>query len=159
MDLRPELLPLPVAPQRLQEISREIEKISHLLDNHEPAEAAIAAFNEMTGHDYDAYKFAHYWRSCGLEDFAKEAARPAHPRVPDITRDELVEIVRRLQTADPETDYYLRLLAANVACPDVSGLIYWPPAELRDASAEQIVDAALSHRPIALDAGHSENAG
>jgi hypothetical protein len=73
-----------------------------------------------------------------------------HPRVPGITRDELAEIVRRLQAADPETDYYLRLLEANVAHPGVSDLIYHPPAELRQASAEQIVDTALSYRPIAL---------
>jgi hypothetical protein len=150
MDLRPELLPPPVGSQPLAEISREIEKISGLLCCGEPAEAAIAAFNEMTGHDYDAADFAEYhgWRR--LEDFAKEAARPVHPRVPGITRDELAEIVRRLQAADPETDYYLRLLEANVAHPGVSDLIYHPPAELRQASAEQIVDTALSYRPIAL---------
>ena len=29
-------------------------------------------------------------------------------------------------------------------------LIFYPPADLKDASPEQIADAALSHRPIAL---------
>jgi hypothetical protein len=150
MNLRPELLPPPVDPQRIAEISREIERISGLPYRSEPAEAAIAAFNEMTGHDYDASAFAEYYASRDLEDFAQEAARPAHPRVNDITRDELVEIVRRIQAADPETNYYLRLLDANVARPDVGGLIFYPPAELRNASAEQIVDTALAYRPIAL---------
>ncbi|MEU6039613.1 hypothetical protein ABZ801_29835 [Actinomadura sp. NPDC047616] len=159
MDLRPELLPPSVAPQRLAEISREIGRIRGLLDDREPTEAAIAAFNEMTGHDYTADDFAHYWRSRNLEEFAREAARPAPARVPDISRDELAEIVRRILAADPETDYYLRLFEANVPHPAASDLIYWPPAELGDASAEQIVDAALSHRPIALGPGGSQSVG
>jgi hypothetical protein len=148
MDLRPELLPPPVDPQRLAELSHEIERISGL--RGEPAGAAIAAFKEMTGHDYDFSDFAEYYGWRDVEDFAKEAARPVRPRVPDITRDELVEIVRRLQAADPETDYYLRLLQANVADPHVSDLLYHPPAGLGQACAEQIIDTALSYRPIAL---------
>jgi Colicin immunity protein / pyocin immunity protein len=41
-------------------------------------------------------------------------------------------------------------LEANVSHPQVSDLIFYPPAELRDASAEQIVDEVLEYRPIAL---------
>ncbi|MBC6461151.1 hypothetical protein, partial [Actinomadura sp. HBU206391] len=128
MELRPELLPPPVSPRRLAEVSHEIERISRLLDDREAAEAAIAAFNETTGHAYDASAFADYWRARSLEDFATEASRPAYPRVPDITRDELVEIVRRIQAADPDMGYFLLLLEVNVTYPAVSDLIYWPPA-------------------------------
>jgi hypothetical protein len=49
-----------------------------------------------------------------------------------------------------EDAYYLRLLEANVAHPRVSDLIYHPPAGMGEASAEQIIDTALSYRPIAL---------
>lgn len=104
----------------------------------------------MTGHDYTAYTFTEYWRSRDLEDLAREAARPAHPRVADITRDELVEIVRRILAVDPEIDYYLRLLEANVLHPAVTDLIFHPPDGLQDASAEELVDKALTYRPIAL---------
>jgi hypothetical protein len=159
MDLRPELLPPPVTPQRLAELSDQIERISSLIGDPEAADAAIAAFNDVTGHGYGAEDFAEYWASRSLEDFAREAARPARPRVPDITRDELAEIVRRLQAGDAETDYYLLLLEANMPHPRVSDLIYWPPTELSDASAERIVDVALSHRPIALGPAPSEPAG
>jgi hypothetical protein len=146
MELRPELSPPPVGRSRLEELSREIERISGLLYAGEPAGEAIAAFNAETGHAYDASDFAEYhgWRS--LDDFAVEAARPAYPKVPDVTRDELVEIVRRLLAADPETDFYLLLLRANVAHPGASDLIY----QAGPGDAEQIVDALLSHRPIAL---------
>ncbi|MER7585032.1 hypothetical protein [Kitasatospora sp. NPDC097691] len=151
MDLRLELLPPPVSRERLDELCREIERISDLVVlRSEDADEAIEAFNAMTGHDYGALDFAEYDASRDLENFAREAARPAHPRVPDITRDELVEVVRRLSAAFPESDYYLRLLSANVSHPRVSDLLFHPPAELQEASAEQIVEEALKYRPISL---------
>jgi hypothetical protein len=151
VDLRPELLPPHVSRQRLDELSCEIDRIADLVTgSSEDAGEAIRAFNDMTGHDYGAHDFAHYGGSRSVEDFAREAARPARPRVADITRDELVEIVRRVLTASPESDYYLLLLEANVLHPGISGLISYPPEGLRDASAEGIVDEALRYRPIAL---------
>ncbi|MGW6718095.1 hypothetical protein [Streptomyces sp. NPDC054995] len=151
MDLRPELLPPPVSWQRLGEMCAEVDRIADLLAAHpEAAGEAITAFNAMTGHDYVALDFAEYDGSRSLEEFAREAARPARPVVAGITRDELVEIVRRLLTASPESDYYLRLLEANVSHLRVSGLVFHPSGNLQGASAEQIVDEALKYRPIAL---------
>lgn len=150
MDLRPELLPPTVNEQQLRTVSREIERISDLIQHGGPADEAIMIFNQSTGHNYGLHDFAEYWGSRDLADFALEAARPAHPRVSGITRDELIEIVNRILTADPETDYYLLLLGTNLPHPNIPGLIYYPPAELQGASAEQIVDAVLSYRPIAL---------
>ncbi|MFB7326424.1 hypothetical protein [Streptomyces sp. NPDC056190] len=151
VDLRPELMPPPVSRQRLDELCGEIERIADLvLTRAEAADEAITAFNAMTGHDYVTLDFAEYDAGRSLEEFAVEAARPARPRVADITREELAEIVRRLLTDSSESDYYLRLLEANVLHPRVSDLIFHPPAELQDASAERIVDEALRYRPIAL---------
>ncbi|WP_093703145.1 bacteriocin immunity protein [Streptomyces sp. 2131.1] len=150
MDLRPEL-PQPVSQQRLGELCTEVERIAELLVAcPEAVDNAITAFNVMTGHDYLALDFAEYDASRSLEEFAREAARPARPVVADITRDELVEIVHRLLTASAESDYYLRLLEANVSHPQVSDLVFYPSDGLQDASAEQIVDQALQYRPIAL---------
>jgi hypothetical protein len=151
VDLRPELLPPPVSQQRLDELCAEVEQIAELLvARPEAAGEAIEAFNAMTGHDYVALDFAEYYGSRSLEEFAKEAARPARPVVADINRDELVEIVRRLLTASAESGYYLRLLEANVSHPRVSDLVFHRLDNLRAASAEQIVDEALKYRPIAL---------
>ncbi|WP_246040748.1 hypothetical protein [Streptomyces cadmiisoli] len=151
MDLRPELLPSPVSRQRLDELSCEIHRIADLVTaSSEDADEAIQAFNEATGHDYEAFDFAHYSGSRSVEDFAAEAARPARPQVADITRDELVEIVSRVLAASPESDYYLRLLEANVLHPEVSSLILHPPEGLEGACAEQIVDEALRYRPLAF---------
>ncbi|WOX16919.1 hypothetical protein [Streptomyces sp. N50] len=76
--------------------------------------------------------------------------------MPDATREELAEVVRRILAGDTDAEYYLRLFTANVAHPAASDLIFHPPCELADAdadadaSAERIVDAALAYRPIAL---------
>ncbi|MFJ3205890.1 hypothetical protein [Streptomyces sp. NPDC086989] len=151
MDLRPELLPPLVSRQRLDELCAEVERIADLLETRrEAAGEAITTFNAMTGHDCGALDFGEYGGNRSLEKFAQEAARPARPVVADITRDELVEIVRRLLLAYPESDHYARLLEANVSHPRVSGLVFHPSNNLRGASAEQIVDEALKYRPIAL---------
>ncbi|MFF4055044.1 hypothetical protein ACFYZ8_08420 [Streptomyces sp. NPDC001668] len=152
MDLRPELLPPVVPESRLRELRREIERIEELLEGGERAraETAITAFNEATGQAYGAYDFLGYAASRSAEEFALEAARPRHPRVPDITPDELAEIVRRSLANGPDQDHYLLLFETNVAYPGASDLIHNPPAHLADASAEQIVDAALAYRPVTL---------
>lgn len=143
MDLRPELLPPPVNRQRLDELCAEVERIADLLEaRRHAADEAITAFNAMTGHDYKALDFAEYEGSRSLEEFAREAARPARPAVADTTREELVEIVRRLLLANSESHYYLRILEANVPHPRVSDLVFHPSDNVRGVSAEQIVDEA-----------------
>ncbi|MEV6931197.1 hypothetical protein AB0M46_42830 [Dactylosporangium sp. NPDC051485] len=82
MELRPELCPPAVGPQRIAALCAAIDTIEGLLERGEPAAAAIAAFNAETGHDYTTDDFLAYWTSRGLEDFALEAARPAWPRPP-----------------------------------------------------------------------------
>ncbi|MFI7317699.1 hypothetical protein [Streptomyces venezuelae] len=157
MDLRPELQPPPVPPERLDALCREIRRIAELVSDgagKAEADAAVAAFNEATGHRYDPLDFAEYDTCRDLEEFAREAARPAWPRVPDVTRDELVEIVRRVvaDPASPDRDYYELLLDTNVVHPHASDLISHPPAGLEDgvATPEDVVDALLSYRPISL---------
>ncbi|GGM41069.1 hypothetical protein ACFFX1_18245 [Dactylosporangium sucinum] len=152
MELRAELCPPAVTPERVDALCAAIEAVEELLDRGDTgaAEAAIAAFNAGTGHDYTAYHFRTYAGSRDVEDFALEAARPARPKVAGVTRDELAEVVRRVRAGGPDTDYYVLLLTTNVLYPGVVDLIFHPPAELADASAAEIVDVALRYRPIAL---------
>ncbi|MEV1170894.1 hypothetical protein [Nonomuraea sp. NPDC049784] len=149
MELRPELLS-PVSQERQEQLGSEIDRIAELIETGRLMEAreAVAAFNMQTGHSYEPFDFAAYWESQDLVELARDAARPERPKVSDITREELAEIVRRIMEVDP--DYYLRLLEANVLHPRVSNLIFWPLEELQDATAEEIVEAALGYRPIAL---------
>ncbi|MFC6022089.1 hypothetical protein ACFP2T_38745 [Plantactinospora solaniradicis] len=150
MTLRPELCPPMVGSHRIASLCTTIETIAGLLERGESADGAITAFNAETGHDYAADYFLTYWKSCSVEDFALEAARPARPKVANVTRDELIEIVGRIQAVDDDIDYYVLLLETNVAHPRVTELIFWPPPELVNASPETIVDAALAYQPISL---------
>ncbi|MGI5166934.1 hypothetical protein ACQEU3_21535 [Spirillospora sp. CA-253888] len=148
---RLELLPPPVPAERIAELVAEIERVADLLRGGGPAAAeAVAAFNEATAGDYGPLDFTEYHGHRDLADFAREAARPSRPRVPDVTPAELAELVRRIMAADPETGYYLTLLETNVPHPRVSDLVFHPPDDLADASPEENVEAALAHRPIAL---------
>ncbi|GAA4839845.1 hypothetical protein GCM10023235_14090 [Kitasatospora terrestris] len=144
-------MPPLVSRARLDEVCGDILRIADLVRLRDAgADQEIRAFNARTGHDCSALDFVEYEGSRDLAAFALEVARPAWPRVADISTDELVEIVRRILDGDPETDYYLRLLGANVVHPRGGGLIFHPPAGLRGASAELIVAEALGYRPFAL---------
>ncbi len=70
--------------------------------------------------------------------------------LPLVDVDELVEIVRRIQTADgteAEIDALMKKLERSVPHPEVSGLIFYPEREM---TAEEIVAEALSYKPILL---------
>ena len=66
-------------------------------------------------------------------------------------KEQLIEIVKRLQTADfasvEEGRELLQILKRNVIHPAVSNLIFWNIPEL---SAEEIVEKALSYKTIPL---------
>jgi len=125
VDLRPDLLPPVVDQWRIDELGAEITRIVGLVHQGRQPEAdvAMAEFNAAAGRDYGVGDFLEYDGTRSLEDFAREAAQPAWPSVPDVTRSELIEIVCRIQAADPDCDYYLLLLRANTPHPRVSDLI------------------------------------
>ncbi|MEU6162393.1 hypothetical protein [Streptomyces sp. NPDC047130] len=151
MDLRAELMPPSVSEERLDELCREIVRIADLvLRGAEGAEREIEAFNARTGHGYVALDFAGYGGRREPAEFALEAGRPAWPQVEGITVDELVEVVSRVLAGDPESDYYLLLLRANVSHPRVGDPVFGPSAGLRGGSARQIVGELLGYQPIAL---------
>ncbi|MFJ2399573.1 e9imm peptide [Streptomyces sp. NPDC087843] len=72
----------------------------------------------------------------------------------EMSRAEAVALVQRIMQADyapdDEVDGWLDRLDRFLACPSghVSGLIFWPPE--RELSADEVVDQALSYRPITL---------
>ncbi|MBO0854973.1 MAG: hypothetical protein J2P18_14565 [Nocardia sp.] len=144
MDLRPELLPPPVEEHILDEFCREIARIESLIWHGEPVAETVAAFNERTGRRYHWTAFAEYDEIRDLEDFALEAARPPHPRVPDLTRDELAEIIARMRSANlpaADLDYYLRLVDNSVPHPAITDLI-----RETDAEPGEIADAAIGYK-------------
>jgi Colicin immunity protein / pyocin immunity protein len=77
-----------------------------------------------------------------------------------LSRAELIDLVRRIMNAEGETeeeaDAMVRLFEANVPRPGAADLIFWPEHALgdqyagRELTPEEVVDIALSYRPIAL---------
>ncbi|MFD0367740.1 e9imm peptide [Streptomyces sp. NPDC127114] len=68
-----------------------------------------------------------------------------------MSREEAISLVQRLMTAEgiseAEQDEMLEALENGLVCPHISDYIFWNPTEL---TAEQVVDKALTYRPIAL---------
>lgn len=162
MDLRPELVPVPIDDARRGAVRAGILQIEAALDRREEAADLIRTFNTFTGRDYDEHMFRHYWRSVSLDDFVRQAARPKPAPVPDVTRAELAEVVRRAMPGSGDSDYeaYMEIFDANVPAAWASGLIFYPPGydaatntwdggrpiSEYDPTPEQIVDLALAGR-------------
>jgi hypothetical protein len=147
-ELRDALVRRPVTPERRVAISEAILRIEELVDRGDDATAAIETLNETTGHNFGLEDFHYHCGAPDREQLIEWACAPPPVRLPGVTRGELVEIVRRI-LADPTDDWYIEAFERNTVLPGASGLIFHPPPELRDATAEEIVDAALGYRPIA----------
>ena len=68
-----------------------------------------------------------------------------------LTRDELVDLVRRLLIDDFPTEQEsweaVEILRANVPDPMVTDYIFWPDPIDQVVDPEQVVDRALRYRP------------
>ncbi|MEU4222070.1 hypothetical protein [Actinoplanes sp. NPDC026623] len=149
MELRDALRRRPVTPERRIAVGAAVLRIEQLVSRGEDATAAIETLNETTGHSFGVDDFHHHCGAPGREELVEWACAPPPVRLPDVTRDELVEIVRRI-LADPADDWYIAAFELNTVMPGASGLIFNPLSGLGDATADVIVDAALAYRPIAL---------
>jgi Colicin immunity protein / pyocin immunity protein len=72
-----------------------------------------------------------------------------------MTRDELVALVRRIMAGEggsqEEADRLVDLFADNVPHPEAEDLIFYPEPHFgREPTAEEVVDRALSYKPIQL---------
>lgn len=104
---------------------------------------------DFRGHSFGLDDFRYHCGAPDKEALMETACVPPPVRLPEVTRDELVEIVRRI-LADPTDDWYIEAFERNTVMHGASGLIFHPPPELPDATAEEVVNAALAYRPIAL---------
>lgn len=72
-----------------------------------------------------------------------------------MTRDQLIDLVREIMAAEgseEDDERMIEILRSNVPHPRVLDLIYHPELEglTGEVTAEQVVDAALAYKPIAL---------
>lgn len=131
------------------------------------AETQIRAFNALVGSSLKHDDFREYYAGQSAEEFALEQlVQTAVVPTPDITRRELVEVLRRAMTASTyaDTKAYHAILRANGAEKAI-GWIYWPPdwdptsetwgngrsISEYSPSADQIVNWLSAYREVARD--------
>lgn len=67
-----------------------------------------------------------------------------------MSKSDLVKLVKRImecEGSENEQDDLIELLEKNVEDPEISDYIFWPDKEM---TPEEIVDKALTYRPIIL---------
>jgi hypothetical protein len=135
-----------------------MNEIQDAVDNQIDSSVLISKLNDETGKEYDVEYFESLHSHSDLNE-AIEIACVSRPKyVPDLTRCELVDLVRRAIDAfdtDQFTkmDYYHELFDRNVAMLGASIVIHsyevhWPDDECPDP--QKIVEHVLAYKVILL---------
>ncbi|MFF5233531.1 hypothetical protein [Dactylosporangium sp. NPDC000521] len=106
MELRDALVRRTVTPEQRVAITEAILRIEELVDRGIDATAALAILNETTGHSFGFDDFRYHCGAPDREELIERACAPPQVRLPNVTRDDLVEIVRRI-LADPTDDWHI----------------------------------------------------
>lgn len=152
MQLRSEFEFPPLDEDRVQRLAR----LAAQIDGSRPGEweNALASFNDEAGTTLERTAFQGISGGQEYTTWVRSVlAGPHRRRVSDITRAELVELARRVMTAngaEHEIAFWLEMLALNIPDPRVSDLIFWPGEYLgdgdnsREFTPEQVIDLALA---------------
>jgi len=153
MNLRLELCP-PLLDEAL--VARLAWLADSLDGSRDDAQSALwlDEFNRRANTQLDRFEFQGIYGGMNHSEWVKEVLSRVHQKlVPDISRHELIEIVRRISVgegAESDTHFYLGLLRANLPGVQISDLIFYPERFFNDKNylhrkmtPEEIVDAAL----------------
>lgn len=128
MELRPQLEPLKIDEQ----LAARLALLAAKIDGARPGEwdEWLSEFNELAK---TSIPFEHFQGIYGGEDHIEWVRRILHDQhtkpVDDVTRDELIEIVRRAmpQNGHSQAEAYMAIFDKNVPRPVASNLIFYPP--------------------------------
>lgn len=174
MKLRSELEPdievtQKIFPRVLELISRYDEACDN--DDSQTITQVIAEINTLTNKNITEEDLFEYWENESQEEVAFKFSIPDPIKVDTITRDELLEIIRRMQSFDDTgidrlsvarippasgiilaDEYYLPLLERNFSFPEINELfeLQQVNGEWIELTTEEIADKILSHKSIAL---------
>lgn len=153
MNLRPELCS-PLLDEAL--VARLCWLAENLDGRRNDAQSALwlNEFNGKANTQLDWFDFQEIYGGMNHSEWVKMVLSAPHQKlVPDVSRDELIEIVRRISVgegAESDTHFYVGLLQANLPGVQISDLIFYPELFFNDKSyahremtPEEIVDAAL----------------
>ena len=139
-------------------------------EDKEKMDEAIHQMNLLTGKDILPEELFEYWEAESQEELAFKLSLPEPLKVDHITKEELVEIIRRMQSFDDDgipdklsipgvplssvltCSYYDPLLKRHFSYPDPLDLLERQliNGEYTEYSAGEIADIIMSHRAIML---------
>lgn len=156
MELRPVLMPPVLNEKRVARLACFAEQIDWgdpLKTQHQ-----LAAFNKEAMTSFEAWSFHGISGGQDHDTWVRQVlAGPFERRVADVTRAELVEMVRRVMEADrPEHDtaFWLKMLEINIPDERISDLLFWPDDYFghegcnQELSPEQMIDVALGRKEM-----------
>ncbi|MDH6307536.1 hypothetical protein M2451_000685 [Dysgonomonas sp. PFB1-18] len=173
MKLRDELEPkIEIAENLFSKIMELISLYDDAYDNSnkEKMQSAIDEMNQLTNKSIVISDLFEYWEGESLEELAFKISLPDPIKVDHISREELLELIRRVQSFEDEGvsdklmeldvplssvlsySYYIPLLERNFSYSEISGLFdrQFINGEYIEYSTEEIADIILSHKAIQL---------
>jgi hypothetical protein len=161
MSLRPDLLYKRPDTDRLAQVAALVGQIEDATDARRDTESLVAHLRELTGRDLSLQDVRSYPGAYSLDTFVAQIAMPPPRRVVGLSRFELVGIAQCILNEVGDGDeaaliYYMELFDAQVSLPGASSLAFHPPADYKgpvstwSPTADDVVDIALRHKPIAL---------
>jgi hypothetical protein len=148
VELRTELTPPVLDATQLARLT----ELAAALDGAMPGQwdDNLAEFNGLAGCALPIQEFQGIYEAENHEDWVRRLLYRRSLVATDVTRDEMVEIVRRATPGNgtPDYDFYLELFVVNCKHPAGSNLIFWPnlvpelPQD-REPTSEEIADAAI----------------
>ena len=128
MQLRSALMP----PKLDEKQVAYLTQLAACIDGARPGkwEELLEEFNRIAGTTFDFREFQGIYEAEEHDDWVRRVlTRPLVKAVPDVTREELVEIARRAMCFEPDfpNEAYMLIFDANVPLPNASNLIFCPP--------------------------------
>ena len=116
----------------------------------------LEQFNREAGTTCEFEVFQGVYGAMNHDEFVRILlSSPYEKVIPDITYDELLEIITRVYNAQgsvSHTNFWISLLEKNLPDPRISELIYWPDQYFNDdqhsnLSPKEMLDIALAVKP------------
>ena len=158
MELRPDLMPPVLDESLVSRLTKYAEEID--CGHQEQTRSQVAAFNREAMTALEFIDFQGIYGGQSHDTWVRKVlATPYERRLTDVTKQELVELARRVMEdvgADHEVEFWLSMLAINIPNERISDLIFWPDEYFGDVnysqrlSPEQVVEIALGDRDIEL---------
>jgi hypothetical protein len=150
MELRPELMPPKLDEAKVARLGKLAAQLDGGADG--PWEEWLDKFNRLAGTDLQFKNFQKIYGAMEHDEWVRDIlCRPYAKKLDGVTREEWLEVIRRVMNAageEHEQSFWLTLLEENLD-PHISDLIFWPGEyfgdgdDSRELSPEQILEIAL----------------